>query len=111
MKKLLALPLLAVIALAACTAEGAGEEASGTPEVLVWVDSVREPAALAYQESVAGEVDVTIEVVDVAELQSRITLFNTTGSGWPDVVFSQPNDVASCCWKTAEALEVLHIAL
>lgn len=97
MKKLLALPLVAasIFGLGACSAGGAGEEASGTPELLIWVDSVREPAALQYKEAFEGEVDVTIEVVDVADLQSKITLFNTTGSGWPDVVFAQPNDVAA----------------
>ncbi len=41
-----------------------------------------------------GKVDVTIEVIDVAELQTKLALFNTTGSGWPDVVFAVPNDVA-----------------
>ena len=69
--------------------------ASGTPELLIWVDSVREPAAKAYQESVKGDVDVTVEVIDTAELLTKIALFNTTGSGWPDVVFAgAPNDVA-----------------
>jgi len=95
MKKLLAIPLLAVLGLGACAAGGEGEEATGTPEILLWTDSVREPAALQYAESVEGEVDVTIEVVDAFDLQSRIQLFNTTGSGWPDLVFAQPNDVAA----------------
>ncbi|MFF2493985.1 ABC transporter substrate-binding protein [Agromyces sp. NPDC058064] len=97
MKKLLVLPLvaLAVFGLSACTGGGT-PEASGTPEVLIWVDSVREPAAKAYKESVSGEVDVDIEVVDTTELQSKISLFNTTGSGWPDVVFAgAPNDIAA----------------
>lgn len=96
MKKLLALPVAALLAigLGACTGN-ADADAGGTPELLVWVDSVREPAAEAYKASVEGDVDVTIEVVDVADLPSKIALFNTTGSGWPDVVFAQPNDVAA----------------
>lgn len=95
MKKLLALPVAALLAvgLGACT--GGTQAAGGKPEILVWVDSVREPAAEAYKASVEGDVDVTIEVVDVADLPSKIALFNTTGSGWPDVVFAQPNDVAA----------------
>ena len=94
MKKLLALPLAAamLVGVAACSSDTGG--GTGTPEILLWVDSVREPAAKIYQASVEGEVDVTIEVVDVADLPSKIQLFNTTGSGWPDVVFAQPNDVA-----------------
>lgn len=96
MNKRLALPLalMAVVGMAGCTA-GSGDAGGGTPELLIWVDSVREPAAKAYQESVKGDVDVTVEVIDTAELLTKISLFNTTGSGWPDVVFAGgPNDVA-----------------
>jgi ABC-type glycerol-3-phosphate transport system substrate-binding protein len=97
MIKRLAVPvaILAAVGLSGCAAGGGEAPADGaTPELLIWVDSVREPAAEAYAASVDGDVDVTIEVVDAADLQSKIALFNTTGSGWPDVVFAQPNDVA-----------------
>lgn len=98
MNRRLALPvaILLAVGLSGCAggANGAPTEA-GKPKLLVWVDSVREPAAKAYKDSVKGDVDVTVEVVDAADLQSKIALFNTTGSGWPDVVFAQPNDVAT----------------
>lgn len=98
MNKRLALPLtlIAALALAGCAPGSEPPAAGATPELLIWVDSVREPAAKAYQESVGDDVDVTIEVIDTAELLTKIALFNTTGSGWPDVVFAGgPNDVAT----------------
>lgn len=96
MNKRLALLMAAVVALGVTgCAAGGSPEAEGTPELLIWVDSVREPAAKAYKAAVKDEVDVTIEVVDVADLPTKIALFNTTKSGWPDVVFAQPNDVAA----------------
>ncbi len=96
MKRLVAIPLGAalVFGLGACTADTGGADA-GPAELLIWVDTVREPAAQAYAASVEGEIEVTIEVVDTSETASRIQLFNTTGSGWPDVVFANdPNEVA-----------------
>lgn len=96
MKRYLAIPLGAalVFGLGACAAETTPADA-GPAELLIWVDTVREPAAQAYAASVEGEIDVTIEVVDTGETASRIQLFNTTGSGWPDVVyFNDPNAVA-----------------
>lgn len=98
MKKRLAIGSVAVIAavgLSGCSASSNTPSPDETPSVVVWVDPVREPAAKAYQESVKGDVDVTIEVIDTAELVTKIALANTTGSGWPDVVFAgAPNDVA-----------------
>lgn len=96
MKRLVAIPLGAalVFGLGACSAEAGGGDA-GPAELLIWVDTVREPAAQAYAASVEGEIEVTIEVVDTSETASRIQLFNTTGSGWPDVVFANdPNEAA-----------------
>ncbi|GAA5202751.1 ABC transporter substrate-binding protein [Microbacterium jejuense] len=92
---IVSMAVIAAVGLSGCTA-GSNTPAEGeTPSVVVWVDSVREPAAKAYQDSVKGDVDVTIEVIDTTELVTKISLANTTGSGWPDVVFAgAPNDVA-----------------
>lgn len=108
MKKLFALPIAAalVMGLAACGGStGPGDDkgsdapkvdAEGTPELLIWVDTTREPAVKAYQESVGDTVNVKYEVVDQQTLPSKIQLFNTTGEGWPDVIFAgNPNDIAS----------------
>lgn len=97
----LALPVAAalVLGLAACSPSSGGSDggdAAGTPELLIWVDATREPAAKIYKDAVEGDVDVKIEVIDPTTLVSKIQLFNTTGKGWPDVVFSgAPNDVAT----------------
>jgi len=101
-----ALAMAGALALSACAGGGAstdtaggsdGEvvaDAEGPKSLLIWVDAVREPACLAYTESVAGEVDVTCEVVGQEEILSKIQLANQTGEGWPDVTFDQPNNVA-----------------
>src|SRR3954465_10546011 len=72
---------------------------SGKPsgDITVWVDSVRLPAAKAYA---ASHPDVHVKIVTydgdangAATLQTKIQLWNRTGNGWPDVVFSeQAND-------------------
>jgi len=102
-KFLSSLAIASALTLAACSgggtsdaggSDGGSTEASGPRALLVWVDTVREPACLSYQESVAGEIDVTCEVVGQEEILPKIQLSNTAGQGWPDVVFSPPNSAA-----------------
>jgi ABC-type glycerol-3-phosphate transport system substrate-binding protein len=78
------------------TASGAkGGPASGS--LTVWVDSVRLPAAKAYA---AAHPNVHVKIVSfdgdangAATLQTKIQLWNRSGKGWPDVIFSeQVND-------------------
>jgi ABC-type glycerol-3-phosphate transport system substrate-binding protein len=63
----------------------------------VWVDSVRLPAAKAYAKAHPG-VKMKIVTFDgdgngATTLQTKIQLWNRTGKGWPDVIFSeQAND-------------------
>lgn len=69
---------------------GAGE-ASGS--ITVWVDAVRLPVAEAYAKA-RPNVKVDIETYDgdgngATTLQTKIQLWNRSGSGWPDVIFSQ----------------------
>ena len=64
------------------------------PKVLVWTDAVRQPGFEAYRDSVADTVDVTVELVAQAEILPKIQLANQAGSGHPDVVFAQPNEIA-----------------
>src|SRR6478735_2178280 len=78
---------------------GAPAKAAAKPsgDITVWVDSVRLPAAKAYA---AAHPDVHVKIVTydgdangAATLQTKIQLWNRTGKGWPDVVFSeQVND-------------------
>jgi len=63
----------------------------------IWVDAVRLPVAQAY---VKAHPELHIDVVTfdgdgngATSLQTKIQLWNRTGNGWPDVVFSeQAND-------------------
>jgi ABC-type glycerol-3-phosphate transport system substrate-binding protein len=100
------LTLLAVAgmsaALAACST---GSSTPATPSVhghvggslTVWVDAVRLPVAQAYAKA-HPNVHVHIVTFDgdangSTTLQTKIQLWNRTGSGWPDVLFSeQVND-------------------
>jgi ABC-type glycerol-3-phosphate transport system substrate-binding protein len=70
-------------------------QASG--DLTVWVDAVRLPVAKAYQ---AAHPNVHMNIVTfdgdgngATTLQTKIQLWNRTGNGWPDVIFSeQVND-------------------
>tara|TARA_B110000977_G_scaffold201634_1_gene297377 strand:- start:3380 stop:4687 length:1308 start_codon:yes stop_codon:yes gene_type:complete len=75
------------------TSEGVDEVASGPRTLLLYVDPVREPAALAYKASVEGEIDVTVEVLGQEEILAKVALANQTGQGWPDVTFNPSNNV------------------
>jgi ABC-type glycerol-3-phosphate transport system substrate-binding protein len=94
------------VGVAACGSSG-GSKSNSTTTALkpgkaagaltVWVDSVRLPVAKAYA---AAHPDVHLKIVTfdgdangAATLQTKIQLWNRTGNGWPDVIFSeQVND-------------------
>jgi ABC-type glycerol-3-phosphate transport system substrate-binding protein len=73
----------------------------------VWVDSVRLPVAQAYAKA-HPNVHVKIVTFDgdangATTLQTKIQLWNRTGSGWPDVIFSeQVNDPV---WMAAKPFD------
>ena len=93
--------LLAVLALAgsvtAVAATGAGARPAVSGSLTVWVDSVRLPAAKLYAKT-HPNVKLHIVTFDgdsngATTLQAKIQLWNRTGKGWPDVIFSeQVND-------------------
>jgi hypothetical protein len=64
------------------------------PQVLVWTDSVRQPGFETYRDLVADEVDVKVEIQDINQVLGKIQLANQAGSGWPDVIFADPSDLA-----------------
>ncbi|WP_329139698.1 extracellular solute-binding protein [Streptomyces sp. NBC_01476] len=71
-------------------------------QITVWADSTRLPAVQAYQKSHPG-VKMKIVTYDGGAdgstyLQTKVQLFDRTGSGWPDVVFGTPTDVT---WASA----------
>ena len=65
----------------------------------VWVDSTRVPAAQAYQKA-HPNVKLNIVTYDgdangADTLQTKVDLYDRTGSGWPDVVFSATDNETS----------------
>ncbi|MFJ9787420.1 carbohydrate ABC transporter substrate-binding protein [Amycolatopsis sp. NPDC101161] len=96
--------------LAAVTACGNGGSGSGAQggfqpvpqtggKITVWVDSTRLPAAQLYQKQ---HPSVPLDIVTYDGdangsnyLQTKVSLFNRTRSGWPDVVFSSQNNEVS----------------
>jgi ABC-type glycerol-3-phosphate transport system substrate-binding protein len=79
-------------ALVAATAGGASS-AKVSGSITVWVDAVRLPVAKLYVKS-HPNVKVKVVIYDgdgngATTMQTKIQLWNRTGKGWPDVVFSQ----------------------
>jgi len=71
-------------------------------QITVWADSTRLPAVQEYQKA-NPNVKLKIVTYDGSAdgstyLQTKVQLFDRTGSGWPDVVFGSPTDVT---WASA----------
>ena len=66
--------------------------------VTVWVDAARLASAEAYQ---TAHPDANLDIVtyDTGDLQTKISLADKSGSGWPDVVFSQ--SLTDVGWATS----------
>ena len=101
---------LVALAVAGCSSSGGGahpnssstsggstSSAGASGNLTVWVDAARLPAAKAYQ-AAHPKVHLNIVTFDgdgngASTLQTKIQLWNRTGNGWPDVIFSeQVND-------------------
>ncbi|WTX13133.1 extracellular solute-binding protein [Streptomyces sp. NBC_00005] len=61
-------------------------------EITVWADATRVPGVKAYQKA---HPDVKLKIVTYSgdanganDLQTKVQLFDRTGSGWPDVAFT-----------------------
>jgi ABC-type glycerol-3-phosphate transport system substrate-binding protein len=99
---------LILCAVAACgntggsaggTKDGFTQVSQSSGPLTVWVDSTRVPAAQAYQKA-HPNVKLNIVTYDgdangSNTLQTKVDLYDRTGSGWPDVVFSAENNEAS----------------
>jgi ABC-type glycerol-3-phosphate transport system substrate-binding protein len=102
---------LATSAIAACGGGGSSSGASSggkygfteatqsSGPLTVWVDSTRMPAAQAFEKA---NPNVKLDIVTYDgdangsnTLQTKVSLFDRTGSGWPDVVFSAENNEVS----------------
>jgi ABC-type glycerol-3-phosphate transport system substrate-binding protein len=93
-------PLAGVVAAAVlATAATGGPRAAKAPSgsLTVWVDAVRLPVAKLYAKT-HPNVHLHIVTYDgdgngATTMQTKIQLWNRTGKGWPDVIFSeQAND-------------------
>lgn len=79
-------------------------EQDASSAITVWVDSSREPLAKAF-ETANPDVPINIETYDggaggSGSFQQKVALFDQSGEGWPDVVFStQQNDTS---WASKE---------
>ena len=108
----LAVGLAAILAAALSACGGSASSGSGSamkdgfsqaPQssgaLTVWVDSTRLPAAQAYQKA-HPKVKLNIVTYDgdangADTLQTKVDLFDRTGKGWPDVVFSAEQNETS----------------
>lgn len=103
----------ALVALSGCTPSsgGASSEFGFTPAkqvkdsaITVWVDASREPAIKAFQAKYP-DIKLNVQTYDgnasgSGSFQTKISLFDQAGEGWPDVVFSTQNNDAS--WASKE---------
>ncbi|MER7927188.1 MULTISPECIES: ABC transporter substrate-binding protein [unclassified Streptomyces] len=76
--------------------DGFNQVAQKSGALTVWVDSTRLAAAKLYQK-LHPDVKLNIVTYDGDAngsnyLQTKVQLFNRTGKGWPDVVFSSQNN-------------------
>jgi len=91
--------LIIILTIVLC-ANGCGPKSTTNIEydssspVVVWIDAARKPAADKYLETHPDKANlVSFEIVDRGEFAAKVLLFNNAGSGWPDVVFAEPNIV------------------
>lgn len=68
-------------------------------EITVWADATRQPAVEAFQ-AAHPEIQVNLVVDDGSSgasgtFQTKISLADQAGEGWPDVVFSTQNNDAA----------------
>src|SRR5579863_3158002 len=81
------------------TKDGFKQAAQTAGPLTVWVDSTRVPAAQAYAKA-HPNVKLNIVTYDgdsngSNSLQTKVDLYDRTGSGWPDVVWSTQNNELS----------------
>jgi ABC-type glycerol-3-phosphate transport system substrate-binding protein len=94
---LVALVAVAAASLVTASTSGASRHAKVSGSITVWVDAVRLPVAKLYAKT-HPKVKLHIVTYDgdgngATTMQTKIQLWNRTGHGWPDVIFSeQAND-------------------
>ncbi len=83
-----------LLGLSAAALPASARQAAGSP-ITVWIDTTRQAAVDKYLAANPGDASlIKVEIVDRNQFPAKVLLFNNTGSGWPDVVFAEPNLVA-----------------
>jgi multiple sugar transport system substrate-binding protein len=99
--------MVLALALTGCSSSTSTTSQSASPAltadtgkpITVWVDADRVAAADAYKVAFPSD-PVTVETYDggangSGTFRTKVQLFDTSGSGWPDVVFSTQNNDAA----------------
>ena len=96
---ILSLIVLCTMALAACggSSEPTGSSVSGNSNasITIWVDADRMTAVNDFKKAFPADASkIKAVVVDRNTFPSKVLLENNISSGWPDVVFAEPDLVA-----------------
>jgi ABC-type glycerol-3-phosphate transport system substrate-binding protein len=92
----------------ACSEEAAANDTATVSEsnpIVVWVDATRKPGIEAF---IKANPDVPVKLVlygkqyGSPQLQEKFSLWNRTGSGWPDMIFF--GDVQDMAWAASPAM-------
>ena len=84
-------------------------------QLTVWADATRQPAVQAF-EAAHPEIKVNLVVDDGSSgasgtFQTKISLADQAGSGWPDVVFSSQQNDAAWAAKDNNGVQAFAMAL
>jgi multiple sugar transport system substrate-binding protein len=116
---------LSIAVLAACSGQGGGDTKGGygfpavkqvkNSALTVWVDADREPVAKAFK-AAHPDLKVNIQTYDGSaggsdSFKTKMALFDQSGSGWPDVVFSTQVNDASWAGKESNGVQAYAAAL
>lgn len=88
--------------IAACGGGSASEgDSDGPPksdpnaQITVWIDATREAPLNLYKEKHPEDADkINVVLAERGEFPSKVLLFNNAGSGWPDVIFAEPEIIS-----------------
>src|SRR5271165_2612883 len=91
----LSLFAMVVMGLAACGGSSTGNGQNSNAPITVWIDADRMTAVDDYKKAFPADASkINAVVVDRNQFPAKVLLENNIDSGWPDVVFAEPDLVA-----------------